>query len=87
MPAVGALALSAFPDRYLFSAPSISDGFPMVPVGVWLGGVLGVLIIKRHPSHMIGWLLAVSAAGGALGFAAGAYAIRALATPGFGWSP
>jgi signal transduction histidine kinase len=78
------VALSAFPDRYLFSAPSISEGFPVVPIGVWLGGVLGVLIIKRHPSHLIGWLLAVSAAGGAVGFAAGAYANRALATPGFG---
>ena len=78
------VALSAVPDLYLFSAPSISDGFPVVPLGVWLGGVLGALIIRRHPSHRIGWLLAVSAAGGALGFAAGAYANRALATPGFG---
>jgi signal transduction histidine kinase len=78
------VALSAYPDLYLFSARSVADGFPIVPIGVWLGGVLGALILVRHPRHLIGWLLAVSAAGGALGFAANAYAYRALATPGFG---
>jgi hypothetical protein len=51
---------------------------------VWLGGGLGALILVRHPQHRIGWLLAASAAGGALGYAANAYAYRALATPGFG---
>jgi signal transduction histidine kinase len=78
------IALSAYPDFYLFSPQSISEGFPIVPIGVWLGGVLGALILVRHPQHLIGWLLAASGAGGALGFAANAYAYRALATPGFG---
>jgi signal transduction histidine kinase len=77
-------ALLAYPDLYLFSAQSISEGFPIIPIGVWLGGVLGALILVRHPRHLIGWLLAASAAGGAVGFAANAYAYRALATPGFG---
>lgn len=78
------VALSTYPDLYLFSAQSISEGFPIIPIGVWLGGVLGALIIARYPYHRIGWLLAASAAGGALGYAASAYAYRALATPGFG---
>ncbi|HEY6596320.1 MAG TPA: hypothetical protein VI011_19780 [Asanoa sp.] len=81
---VAYVALSVYPDLYLFSAPSIAEGFPVIPIGVWLGGVLGALIIRRHPRHAIGWLLTASAAGGALGFAAGAYATRAFATPGFG---
>jgi hypothetical protein len=74
----------AYPDGYLFSAASLAEGFPIIPLGVLAGAVLGALIVARHPYHRIGWLLAVASAGGALGYAAGAYAYRVFATPGAG---
>jgi hypothetical protein len=69
---------------HLVSMDSIADGFPVIPLGVLAGAVLGALIIARHPRHRIGWLLAVASAGGAIGFAASAYAYRVFASPGGG---
>ena len=78
------VALDAYPDGHLFTMASIADGFPVIPLGVLLSGLLGALVVAGQPRHPVGWLLAVAATGGAVGFATGAYAYRALTTPGFG---
>jgi hypothetical protein len=64
-------------DR-LLSASSLGDGFPVVPLGVLLGGGVGALILSRQPRNRIGWLLGLGGAGGALGFALSAYGFRVL---------
>src|SRR5258705_7734140 len=78
------LVLGAYPDLYLLSGRSVLEGFPFIPFGVLLSAVVGALILGRHPRHRIGWLLAIAGAGGAVNFAAGAYAYRVLATQQFG---
>ena len=74
--------LETYPDRHLFSAASVAEGFPVIPLGVLLSAVLGALILGRHPRHRIGWLLSLAAVGGGLGFATSAYAYRVLVAPG-----
>ena len=78
------VALEAYPDGHLFTVASVAAGFPVIPLGVLLSGLLGALVVAGQPRHPVGWLLAVAATGGAVGFATGAYAYRALTTPGFG---
>jgi signal transduction histidine kinase len=75
------LMLNAYPDGHLFSAASIAEGFPIIPLGVLLTALLGALILGRHPRHRIGWLLTVAAAGTSLNLATSAYGFRALTSP------
>lgn len=81
------VVLAAYPDLHLFSAASVAEGFPVIVLGVLLSGVLGALIVARHPHHRIGWLLNLGAAGGGVNFAVSAYAYRALAAPESGQAP
>jgi hypothetical protein len=72
------LLLYAYPDGHLFSAASVAEGFPIIPLGVLLTALLGALILARHPHHRIGWLLSVAAAGASLNFTTSAYGYRAF---------
>jgi signal transduction histidine kinase len=67
----------------LLSAEALEDTFPIIPVALVLGAVLGVLVVGRHPTHRVGWLLLLGQAGAAVGLAAQSLA-RAAATPGTG---
>ena len=75
------LMLYAYPDGHLFSAASVAEGFPVIPLGVLLTALLGALILGRHPRHRVGWLLSAAAAGASLNFATSAYGYRVLASP------
>jgi len=63
---------------HLFSAASAADGFPVIPIGVVLGAVVGSVILARQPHNRIGWLLSLGAAGGGVGYVTSAYAYRVL---------
>jgi signal transduction histidine kinase len=67
----------------LLSAASITEGFPIIPLGVVLSAVVGALVLTRHPRHRIGWLLSIAAAGVAAGFVASgcAYWLLAMRDP------
>ncbi len=54
----------------LLSAQAVERTFPVVPLATLVGGVVGALIVGRHPRHRIGWLFCVGQAGAALGLAA-----------------
>jgi len=62
----------------LFSAESLDQAFPIIPMALVTGAVVGVLIIGRHPKHRIGWLFCIGQAGAALGLAAQALATGVL---------
>src|SRR3712207_6881080 len=53
----------------LISREALTRTFPIVPVAVVVGAVVGALIVARHPRHRIGWLFCVGQAGAAIGLA------------------
>ena len=68
----------------LLSRDALDETFPIIPLAVLVGAVVGALIIDRHPRHRIGWLLCVGQAGSAVGLVAqtlGAGARRGLPVP------
>ena len=62
----------------LLSAESLDQAFPIIPMALVIGAVVGALIIGRHPRHRIGWLFCLGQAGAALGLAAQALATGVL---------
>ncbi len=54
----------------LISREALTRTFPIVPVAVVVGAVVGALIVARHPRHRIGWLFCIGQAGAAIGLAA-----------------
>ncbi len=62
----------------LLSAESLDQAFPIIPMALVIGAVVGALIIGRHPRHRIGWLFCIGQAGAALGLAAQALATGVL---------
>src|SRR3712207_7974214 len=54
----------------LISREALTRTFPIVPVAVVVGAVVGALIVARHPRHRIGWLFCVGQAGAAIGLVA-----------------
>ena len=54
----------------LISGEALTRTFPIVPVAVLIGAVVGALIVGRHPRHPIGWLFCIGQAGAAIGLAA-----------------
>lgn len=54
----------------LLSREALDRTFPIIPLAVLVGAVVGALIIARHPRHGIGWLLCVGQAGAAVGLPA-----------------
>ena len=62
----------------LFSSEALQEAFPIIPLALVIGAVIGALIIGRHPRHRIGWLFCVGQAGAAVGLAAQAIATGVL---------
>ena len=54
----------------LLSRDALDETFPIIPLAVLVGAVVGALIVGRHPRHRIGWLLCLGQAGAAVGRAA-----------------
>ena len=54
----------------LLSRDALDETFPIIPLAVLVGAVVGALIVDRHPRHRIGWLLCIGQAGAAVGLAA-----------------
>ena len=62
----------------LLSRQALDRTFPIIPLAVLVGAVVGALIVARHPRHRIGWLLCLGQAGAAVGLAAQTLGTAAL---------
>jgi hypothetical protein len=62
----------------LLSLQANDDGFPLIPVAIMVGAVVGAAIVARHPRHRVGWLLCLGQVGSAAGLAAHALALAVL---------
>jgi signal transduction histidine kinase len=51
----------------LLSVEALAQAFPLVPLGIAVGAVVGAAIVRRHPRHRVGWLLCIGQAGAAVG--------------------
>ncbi len=52
------------------SREALEHTWPIVPLAVLVGAVVGALVVGRHPHHRVGWLFCVGQAGASLGLAA-----------------
>src|SRR3712207_5362419 len=66
----------------LISREALTRTFPIVPIAVLVGAVVGALIVGRHPRHPIGWLFCIGQAGAAGGLAAQTLGSAVLADAG-----
>ena len=62
----------------LVSAAALDQAYPIVPIALIVGAVVGALIVQRHPAHRIGWLLCVGQVGSAFGLAVQSVAFGVL---------
>jgi signal transduction histidine kinase len=53
----------------LLSAAALHTTFPIIPLALLTGAVVGALIVTRYPRHRIGWLFCIGQTGAALGVA------------------
>ena len=65
-------------DVPLISAAALDQAYPIVPIALVVGAVVGALIVQRHPAHRIGWLLCAGQAGSAFGLAVQSVAFGVL---------
>jgi hypothetical protein len=62
----------------LLSADTVSDGFPLVPLGALVGAAVGAVILSQYPGHPIGWLFVGGQLITEFGVAAHAYGVAVL---------
>src|SRR4051794_19586358 len=70
----------------LISGAALDQTYPIVPIALVVGSIVGALIVQRHPGHRIGWLLCVGQAGSAFGLAVQSVAFGVLGG-GLAWDP
>jgi hypothetical protein len=81
--AVAQVVILARAETPMLSGEFSDNGFPLVTLAAVAASGVGLLIVRRHPGHPIGWLFLLGQAGTMLGLASESYGFNSL-TDGFG---